>query len=143
MAAMYNSQDAVLIGWLTEAERMGRLIGSLSQSLRLLASKRATLEEKMIAAHFRVLAGRLSALLNRLFAMLSDGQEMDYQDAFGALSEVNLKMETVIDDFLKIARYDANFLEQYYEHDFCKRLHEDHRFLDVLNWIEIRFRANQ
>jgi hypothetical protein len=139
---MYKSQDALLIGWLTEAERMGQLIESLSQSLLLLANKRATLEEKMIAAQFGGIAAALSALLSRLFAMLNEGKQKEYQDAFGALRETNLKLQSVIDDFLKIARYDLNFLEQYYEHDFCKRLHEDHRFLDVLSWIEIRFQPH-
>jgi len=126
-------------GWLTEARRMGALIEKIGEALQLLASKRATLEEKMIARHLRAVASALGSLLKRIFALLNEGDELAYADVLGALREVNLKIDEVLDQFLKIARFDPNFLEQYFEHDFCKRLNEDHRFLDVLNWIEIRF----
>lgn len=138
---MYTSQEAIVTGWLTEAKRMGRLIEKISESLLLLSAKRATLEEKMIARYLQSVASALGSLLQRVFSMLNEGEAVVYEDALGALRETNLKIDEVIDEFLKMAHYDPNFLEQYFEHDFCKRLMVDHRFLDVLSWIKIRFRA--
>lgn len=136
---MYSSHDAVKTGWLAEAERMGHLVGKTSEALLVLASKRATLEEKMIARELTTISLLLSSLLRRIFSMLIENAEMDFADAYGALRECNLKIEESLDEFLKIARYDLNFLEQYFEHGFCKRLLEDQRFADVLSWVEIRF----
>jgi hypothetical protein len=138
---MYTSQDAILTGWLTETKRMGSLIDKVSESLLLLAGKRATLEEKIIARQLKSIASALASLLKEIFIALADAKAVAFEDALGALRETNLKLDEALSEFLKIARYDPNFLEQYFEHDFCRRLLEDDRFLDVLGWIEIRFKT--
>ncbi|MGD9682146.1 MAG: hypothetical protein AB7W16_13250 [Candidatus Obscuribacterales bacterium] len=101
----------------------------IDETILSLLEKRATLEEKMIRRYLVRLAVRTCKVRQSLYGMLADpslsieatGESLNELRGLGG--EVN----EVIGSLLKMIRYDWNFLEQYFEHEFYGRLINEHR----------------
>ncbi len=123
-------------GWLDEAGRVGKIIEKLAETLVLLDRQQVTLEQKAIAQHFARIASQLGLLLEALSNYLRRNQDYPCAATLTALQETDCQLEQIVDEFLKIARYDSNVLEQYFEHDFLQRLLKNTNFVDVLGSLE-------
>ena len=89
----------------------------------------------MISHYLHAMAAGYGAIVEKSQRALAQASPELSAHWLGKLQELDLKVLDCLDELLKIIRYDLNFLEQYYEHDFHKRLTQDHRFLDEIEQI--------
>jgi hypothetical protein len=132
--------EEVLNALLGVSKQSSQLLGKISDSLQLLLEKRITLEEKMIRNYYLQLAQTHSEILRELFfCILNPDQTLVESKIIAELTEVNEKILQRLDDFLKAANHNLNFLEQYFEHEFCEELdrsnliHRSKALLDALS----------
>lgn len=120
----------------------------INEVVSRLSEKRVTLEEKMIRSYFHELAANLACCAaaghnrlaraykttharsqqkpsNDISPLVSDESLLTHARALKELTEAS---EVIIDDLLKILRYDLNFLEQYYEYDYYTKLTNERDF---------------
>jgi len=123
------------------------VVVKINEVVSRLTEKRVTLEEKMIRVYFHKLAANLVSCA----ALFHHGLAEAYEDVSArhaeksqaivehatvllmhadALEELLAASELVIEDLLKILRYDLNFLEQYYEYGFYTKLTNDRNFVE-------------
>lgn len=128
---------------LTLSRQIGGIVASIDDVLLLLCSKRVTLEEKMIAAYFHDLTVKFASLLERLHHKLSESINEDSglpaQEVRTQLFDVNTRIKDTVDELLKIARYNFNFLEQYFEYDYLESLTQKHKFKEALESLSKQF----
>jgi hypothetical protein len=127
--------------WLGEAKFTAQVIAELDEALILFASKRTTLEEKMISSYFHKMAAGYAAILHKLHLQLCDRKEPLFNEAgLESLRTLNLRVREVVGYLVKALRFNFNFVEQYYEYDFYTRLSQNERFLEdqevILKQIE-------
>jgi hypothetical protein len=87
------------------------------------------LEEKMIKSIFHKLANALSKaieVVNSACVETKFPQHETVVEASNLFEEIRLS----VSELLKICRYDLNFLEQYFEYDYCAKLHSELRFVE-------------
>ena len=111
----------------------------INEIVSRMTEKRVTLEEKMIRNYFHQLAANLvscaAAMHQGLADAYSDGATRHEQKTqaivaytgelltlSNALEELLAASEVIVDDLLKILRYNLNFLEQYYEYGLYTKL---------------------
>ncbi|MCA9806144.1 MAG: hypothetical protein KC777_29455 [Cyanobacteria bacterium HKST-UBA02] len=101
----------------------------IDETLLSLLEKRATLEEKMIRRYLARLAVRICKVKQSLYGKLADPNLTTdgIGESLKELSGLAGEVAEVIGSLLKMIRYDWNFLEQYFEHEFYGRLINEHR----------------
>jgi hypothetical protein len=115
--------EEVIHALLSVSKQTSELLGKISELLRLLLEKRITLEEKMIRNYYLQLAQTHSDILKSLFfCILNPDKTIVESKIIAELTEVNEKILVGVDDFLRAARHNLNYLEQYFEHDFNEGL---------------------
>lgn len=126
---------------LTLSKQIAEIAISIDEVLLLLKSKRTTVEEKMIAKYFHELMERYARTLASLHGALgaADDKVLPAEDVRFDLHALNLETKSTVDELLKIARYNFNFLEQYFEHDYFESLVEKHKFIELLDALLKRF----
>lgn len=116
----------------------------ISQIASKLASKRTTLEERMIRNSLHQIGSTIGMSVTSFHQnWLNDpglnNQELDVDD-LKALLALSCDIDKVLSEFLKMANYNLNFLEQYYEFDFNAKLLYEYRFnerlIDLLNKVQ-------
>lgn len=132
---MPNNEATLAEACLAEVRRIAALLDKIAEALLVLGAKRATLEEKSISAYLRAMAARCGPIIGQLCAPGSAGDRLLSHDILMELSNVTRDATQALDDLLRAARYDANYLEQYFEYDFNARLTHEYRFLDQLERI--------
>ncbi len=130
--------DEHYVAWLEELRAINKLIDKISEAIILLSNKRVTLEEKIICHHFHSLAAEYAKLCATAHNLLAQGKQLRPDGCLPELKMFNGEVDTVLDELLKIVKYDLNFLEQYFEHDYANRLQEKHRFAERLREIQER-----
>lgn len=108
------------------------IIKKISDALAILIDKRETLEEKMIRTYFLKLASAQGHISERLLAGLETKETHISPEAISELAALGDRISIVLDDFLKAARYDLNYLEQYFEHGFASQLQSSNLLEDSL-----------
>jgi hypothetical protein len=101
----------------------------ITETLLILNAKRETLEEKLISSIFLKLANGLSETIELLNSCCLEKQFPQHEtvvEASNLFEEIRLS----VSELLKICRYDLNFLEQYFEYDYCAKLHSEQRFVE-------------
>ena len=131
-----HSQDAInrLETILSGTAESARNIALLNEAITLLLQKRRTLEEKAITRYFHELIsayGRLIAHLHICMAK-SDALDDSIVAAMDRLRTVNEKVRTCAEELLKIFKYNLNFLEQYFEYDYCSKLINEENLITEL-----------
>ncbi len=110
----------------------------LNESLYLLSQKRRTLEEKTIASHFHrlsIIYAQMIEIVHKHFYSVEKFETESNHDFANLLTElrtVNEKLGSFVSELLKILKYDFNFLEQYFEYDYCGRLLNEVATIDFL-----------
>ncbi|MBP9091797.1 hypothetical protein KBI23_12300 [bacterium] len=111
----------------------------INEIISRMTEKRVTLEEKMIRTYFHQFAANLVSCAASIHQSLAnaygDGTTRHEQKTqaivtlagellarSNALEELLGASEVIVDDLLKILRYDLNFLEQYYEYGLYTKL---------------------
>ncbi|MCW5822494.1 MAG: hypothetical protein KIT34_06800 [Cyanobacteria bacterium TGS_CYA1] len=110
----------------------------IAQIAGKLASKRTTLEERMIRNTLHQLGSTIGMSVTSfhqnwlddpgLKAVLISGSV----ENLNALLQLSNEINKVLQEFLKMANYNLNFLEQYYEYDFNAKLLYEYRFNERL-----------
>lgn len=112
------------------------VIEKISEVLVILHSKRATLEEIMIRSYLVKLASAQGKIAEQILAELETPElrfSQEYVERFILLSdEIKISLES----FLKAAKYDLNYLEQYFEHQFISGLQESNNLVDTLKLLD-------
>jgi hypothetical protein len=123
------------------SKQIGEIVVAIDDVLLLLRGKRATLEEKMIARYFHQLIEHYARLAGRIHYALAKADDKSLPDSLArdGLFDVNMRAKATVDELLKIASYNFNFLEQYFEHDYFESLVEKHKFIEALDSLLKRF----
>jgi hypothetical protein len=127
----YNALSA----WLPELDNLAKMQIEIGLALSGLSEKRVTLEEKMIRRHLHQLSGLCGQVTQEAHQMLASHYDLNMTETLDELCNLNIEVQTVVADLLKIIRYNLNFLEQYYEYDYYSRLQNDHRFVERMQKI--------
>jgi hypothetical protein len=93
----------------------------------ILNDKRETLEEKMIKRDFQRTTVALSRCLERLHDLCLVNDQAGHP-LLQTLEVILIDLKSAVSEFLKVAQYDLNFLEQYFEYDFNIRLVNEWQF---------------
>src|SRR5262245_30014732 len=108
------------------------IIKKISDALGILIDKRDTLEEKMIRTYILKLASAQGHISEQLLVSLEAKEGRISQETITDLAALADRILTVLEDFLKAARYDLNYLEQYFEHGFVSQLQSSNLLEDSL-----------
>jgi hypothetical protein len=120
---------------MAQANQLAAIVAKVGETIILLSEKRVTLEEKMLRAYLHDLAMICADLMRRLHAYTKDGAKSEIQ-SFDELRSLCGEIAIQEDELLRIVRYNLNFLEQYFEHDFYDKLVNEHRFIERLREID-------
>lgn len=106
----------------------------ITETILILNGKRETLEEKMIKSIFLKLANALAESIKviNLCCLENKFPPSEIVDESSNLVE---EIRLSVSELLKIVRYDLNFLEQYFEYDYCGKLHSEQRFVERVEEI--------
>jgi hypothetical protein len=112
--------------------KYGIVIKKISEALSILIDKRVTLEEKMIKSYFLKLASALGRISEQLLTVLAAQEASIESETLTKLVRIADEVNDKLEAFLKAARYDLNYLEQYFEHQFASELERSHLLEDSL-----------
>ena len=104
-------------------------LGILTEVLFILNGKRETLEERRIKEIFHGLAIVLCRYLERLH-QITLSNTVPNPERIEEASKLFEEIRLSVSELRKIARYNLNFLEQYFEYDYCAKLHSEHLFIE-------------
>jgi hypothetical protein len=119
------------------ASQVGNVISKVGEIVIILNDKRVTLEEKMIRMYLHDVAVTGAMIAGSLHALTRGGAYPDKQDLTN-LESVLLELIGSLDELLKMARYDLNFLEQYFEHGYYQKLRYELCFVERLQSIQAK-----
>lgn len=126
-----SAEVSPLSGWLEELTNCCRVIENINSELALLDSKRVTLEEKMIKQYLHDLAIAYSSVVGNIHLVVSNSSvELLKEEWLEDLKRLNHDLQQSLAELLKATRYDLNYLEQYFEHDYYLRLQNEMKFLE-------------
>jgi len=108
------------------------VIKKISEALSILIDKRVTLEEKMIKSYFLRLASAQGHISEQLLTVLAQNEPAIKKETLTELVRIADEVNDRLEEFLKAARYDLNYLEQYFEHRFASELERSHLLEDSL-----------
>jgi hypothetical protein len=117
------------------ANQLALITAKVGETVILLCEKRVTLEEKMLRAYLHDVAVICADILRRVHAFTKDGAKSE-SEIFDELHTLSGEITLQLDELLRIVRYDLNFLEQYFEHDFYDKLVHEHRFIERLRQVD-------
>jgi len=104
-------------------------MGLLTEILFIFNGKRETLEERTIRDIFHRLGIAICRFLEKLYLLIMSRSYLD-DEKIVASSKIFSEIKISANEVLRIARYDLNFLEQYFEYDYCARLHSECHFVE-------------
>lgn len=109
------------------------LIGQITNKL---AAKRTTLEEKMIRNSLHQLGSTIGMSVTSAHRRWLEENSSKTQpisvELLIELDKLNAQIAEVLGEFLKMANYNPNYLEQYYEYDFAAKLLYEYKFNERL-----------
>jgi hypothetical protein len=122
---------------LLESRASAKAVALIDEPILILSQKRKTVEEKVIVRYFHRLACVYGGIISLLHTYMS-GDESGSQtqvDLLHRLRTVNENVASWVEELLKVLKYDLNYLEQYFEHDYCARLLSNQELLGALEQI--------
>jgi hypothetical protein len=125
---------------LRQANQLAEIITKAGTAIVLLADKRVTLEEKMIRSYLHNLSIESARLIATIHTFTKDGAKGESQ-IIDDISASASQIHAVLDQLLKVVRYNLNYLEQYFEHEFYIKLEQEHRFIERLSELEQKLSA--
>ena len=120
-------ENDILAEWLGEARFTARVLSDIDDALSILATKRTTLEEKIISQEMHALAAKLCLILNSIHSRLGENKS-PREDLLEKLRTLNFQVHETVEALLKALRYNLNFVEQYFEYNFAARLTNEWKY---------------
>jgi hypothetical protein len=120
-------ENDIFSEWLGESRFTARLIADIDDALSILATKRTTLEEKIINCELHKLAAQYCAILTAIHTKLADGK-VPPDKALETIRTFNFTVHEAVESLLKALRYNLNYVEQYFEFAYATRLTNEWRF---------------
>lgn len=120
-------ENDILSEWLGESRFAVRIIGDIDDALSVLAMKRSTLEEKIISKELHALAANYGNILADVHGKLA-AEQAPAPVALEDWRTLNFSVHEALEPLLKALRYNLNYVEQYFEFDYCARLTNDWQF---------------
>jgi GTPase Era involved in 16S rRNA processing len=130
MDAPDNPIESIEIA-MTTANQLADIVLKIGEVTIVLAQKRVTLEEKMLRRYLHDLAKTSANTAAMLHQLTRDGAKGN-SESFSEIAQITSETHAAIEELLKIVRYNLNFLEQYFEHDFYARLINEFKFEERL-----------
>jgi hypothetical protein len=121
--------------WLGEVFRLSKAVEIMSECLARLADKRETLEEKMIKSYLHRLSISCCVCIEKIHQRFLNGSESLQEAPEEVWTTLTEQLVVSLTDFVKIVRYNLNFLEQYYEYDFHLKLISEWRFQERIDTL--------
>ena len=118
-----------------QANRLAEVISKVGEAVILLSDKRVTLEEKMIRRYLHELSAIAAQAIRAIHLLTRDGASCE-DEIFGGLDQITGQILDSLNELLKVAHYDLNFLEQYFEKQFYDNLINQSRFIERFREIE-------
>lgn len=125
---------------MTQANRLAEVISKVGDAVILLTDKRVTLEEKMIRRYLHELSVIAAESIRSIHQLTRDGATCE-SEILGELETITAQAHVLLDELLKVARYDLNFLEQYFEKEFYDNLINESRLIERFREIERKLSA--
>ncbi|MBP7862199.1 hypothetical protein KA183_10980 [bacterium] len=121
----------------------------IAQIASILANKRTTLEERMIRNSLHQIGSTIAMSVTSFHRNWLEDPSLKAisksasVEVLNSLKQISQEIDSVLSEFLKMANYNSNFLEQYYEFDFNAKLMYEHKFnerlLEQLKLISLEF----
>lgn len=118
-----------------QANELASIVTKVGESVLLLCEKRVTLEEKMLRTYLHELAICCAGLAAKLHAFTASGAKSE-SVPFSEIARLTSETNGALDELLKVIRYNLNFLEQYFEHDFYDKLVNEYKFLERFSAVK-------
>lgn len=125
---------------MTQAKRLAEVILKVSDTVILLTDKRVTLEEKMIRRYLHEVCTIAAECIRSIHQLTRDGATCA-DEILGELCAITEQTHGLLDELLKVAHYDLNFLEQYFEKEFYDNLISESRLIERFREIERKLSA--
>jgi hypothetical protein len=128
---------------LSQSMAAAGVVALIDESLLILSQKRRTLEEKAIVTYFCSLACAYAGIIGCLHMSVSRDELVGQVvvDLLPRLQTVNENVRSCVEELLKVLKYDFNYLEQYFEYDYCARLLGNQELLAALAEIQSGLQA--
>lgn len=123
---MSNSENQIAIKPCTEA--LQEIILLVDEVTAGLATKRVTLEEKMIVNYLKELSTK-ALEANEVLQNSNIGSASESCHVLPELQELAFETKESLRDLLKIINFNLNFLEQYFEHEYYESLLYEKRYV--------------
>jgi len=118
-----NLPDEAKYAYFGVIRQCAKILDQLAEAMQILLEKRVTLEEKMIRSYFLELANAYASIAATIVSTMEQKDASLIEAVFIAqLTKLNEAVIETVEEFLKAARYDLNYLEQYFEFDFYGKL---------------------
>ncbi len=127
--------NSLSLTYLKSIQSLTVVINQLSKALYVLYNKRLTVAEKAIQEELALCAELESFFLYTLMAALKKKRNFLNKADCLKLKQINIKLNKQLKAFIKAAKYNLNYLEQYFEHDFWVEL-TNSKFADQLAQIK-------
>lgn len=114
--------NMLTLNYLKSMQSISTVIKQISKVLAILADKRITVAEKAIQEELTLCAELESFFLYLLSKTLKEKRYCLSEDDCLKLRQINIKLNKQLQAFIKAAKYNLNYLEQYFEHDFWLEL---------------------
>jgi hypothetical protein len=112
-------------------------VENIAEALQILLEKRSTLEEKAICAYLLEIAQLQAAVSSQLIGVLRQSNAELAESELLRLTDLNESLLENLAGFLKAAKYDFNYLEQYFEHDFYEQLEAEDYKANYQTWCDL------
>ena len=121
----------------------------IAQIASILANKRTTLEERMIRNSLHQIGSTIAMSVTSFHRNWLEDPSLKAisksasVEVLNTIKQISQEIDYVLSEFLKMANYKSNFLEQYYEFDINAKLMYEHKFnerlLEQLKLISLEF----
>lgn len=122
------NSNHLLNDWLEQVNEIALLLAKINRVALALNSKRVTLEEKSIINYFEMFSARLGTVEYHINRLMQGNLKIPVEISANYLENIQRitrLAQQAVDEFLKAFDYNANYLEQYFEHSFLVRLKEE------------------
>jgi hypothetical protein len=127
--------NSLMLSYLKSAQSLSVVIKKISKVQSVLLDKRTTVAEKAIQEELALCAELESFFLHSLSRAVKKKCFYISENNCLKLRQINIKLKKQLKAFIKAAKYNLNYLEQYFEHDFWLELTHN-KFAEQLSRIK-------
>ncbi len=134
--------SSLMLHYLKSVQSLSRVIKQIGKVLSVLIDKRTTVAERAIQEELALCAEFESFFLYSLSKAFKKKCYCLSENDCLKLRQINIKLNKQLQAFIKAAKYNLNYLEQYFEHDFWLEL-TNSKFAEQLSHIKDEIEAKK